>query len=79
VKQYNIESIPLHLIHRGSAMAMIQILAIMIITMEMSFTRSCTVCQVHIILDMGGTSSYPSVSIVSLVHTYHELGIGIPR
>ena len=45
----------------------------------MSYIWSCTKYQPHIILNMGDTSSCLSVSIVLLVHTYHEFGMGISR
>jgi hypothetical protein len=45
----------------------------------MSYTWSCTKCQLHIILNMGDTSSCLGMSIVSLFHTHHEFGMGISR
>jgi hypothetical protein len=73
------ETIPLHLIQQGSAVDTTQILAILIITTEMAYTWSCTERQLHINLNMGGTSSYPDMSIASLVHIHHEFGMGTCR
>ena len=66
------ETIPLDLIHQESVVDMTQILEILIITMEMSYTWSWTKRQAHIILNMGCTSSCPNMSVVSLVHTHHK-------
>jgi hypothetical protein len=35
--------------------------------------------QVHIILNVGGTGSCLDMSIVSLIHTYHEPSLGTCR
>jgi hypothetical protein len=69
------ETIPLRLIHQGSAVDTTLILAILIITTKMSYIGSCMKCQAHIILNMEGISSCPGMSIVLLVHSHHEFGI----
>ena len=69
------ETILLHLIHQGSVVDTTLILAILIITTEMSCIGSCIKRQAHIILNMEGISSCPSMSIILLIQPLHEFGI----
>jgi hypothetical protein len=53
------------------------IFAILILTMEVAYICSSVECQAHIILDMGCDCLCPSMTIMTLVHSMHQLCMGV--
>jgi hypothetical protein len=54
-----------------------QILTILIVAVEMAYTRRGTERQAHIILDVQCNSFGLGVSVMLLVHSHHEFGLQI--